>query len=218
LSSHFGALVIVMIMSMFGNAQTALLAFPMERPMFLREYSTNHYSALAYFISRFTVEVCSCALEMLFQASITYAMIGFQASFGLFYVSIFTCTLTTIALAVLVGCFIEDTKLGQEMLNLLVMPQVLFSGFFIAPNMIPVWLRWAQYACTLTYSLRIIMVYEFGNCGTGVKDIIACTNLLDNLNADSDHVWMYWTILMCFFVVFRLSGLYVLKKKATKFL
>eukprot|EP00980_Cylindrotheca_fusiformis_P018563 scaffold6150_cov223-Cylindrotheca_fusiformis.AAC.1 len=42
--SHFGALVMIMIMSMFGTAQPALLAFPEERPVFLREYSTSHYS------------------------------------------------------------------------------------------------------------------------------------------------------------------------------
>ena len=34
---HFGALVMVAISSMFGGAQPALLAFPVERPIFLRE-------------------------------------------------------------------------------------------------------------------------------------------------------------------------------------
>jgi ABC-2 type transporter len=37
--SHFGATVMVLLMSMFGTAQPALLAFPEERPVFLREYS-----------------------------------------------------------------------------------------------------------------------------------------------------------------------------------
>lgn len=40
----------------FCSCRPALLAFPEERPVFLREYSTNHYSAIAYFLSRLTME------------------------------------------------------------------------------------------------------------------------------------------------------------------
>jgi hypothetical protein len=56
INSHFGALVIVMLTAMFGTAQPALLAFPEERPVFLREYSTNHYSVISYFVTRLTME------------------------------------------------------------------------------------------------------------------------------------------------------------------
>jgi hypothetical protein len=56
IQSHFGALVIVMLTGMFGTAQPALLAFPEERPVFLREYSTNHYSVISYFLARLTNE------------------------------------------------------------------------------------------------------------------------------------------------------------------
>jgi len=37
LSSHFGAIVMVTIGSMFGTAQPVMLGFPLERPIFLRE-------------------------------------------------------------------------------------------------------------------------------------------------------------------------------------
>jgi ABC-2 type transporter len=66
LNSHFGALVIIGQMAMFGSAQPALLAFPTERPVFLREYSTNHYSVVSYFLSRFTMEVVITAAQILF--------------------------------------------------------------------------------------------------------------------------------------------------------
>jgi hypothetical protein len=47
---------IVIMLMMFGSAMPALLAFPSERPIFLREYSTNHYSVISYFISKLTME------------------------------------------------------------------------------------------------------------------------------------------------------------------
>ena len=47
---------IVLMLTMFGSAVPALLAFPSERPVFLREYSTNHYSVFSYFVSKLTME------------------------------------------------------------------------------------------------------------------------------------------------------------------
>jgi hypothetical protein len=40
-SSHFGAVSFVVISVMFGSFQPVLLSFPLERPIFLREYSTG---------------------------------------------------------------------------------------------------------------------------------------------------------------------------------
>ena len=72
INSHFGALIMVMLMSMFGTAQPALLAFPEERPVFLREFSTNHYSVISYFASRFTMEAFITALQILVMVSLNY--------------------------------------------------------------------------------------------------------------------------------------------------
>jgi len=69
LQSHFGALIMVLLMSMFGTAQPALLAFPEERPVFLREYSTNHYSVISYFMARLSMEAFITALQVLVMVS-----------------------------------------------------------------------------------------------------------------------------------------------------
>jgi hypothetical protein len=39
--AHFGAITMTTIASMFGSAQPVMLAFPYERPLFMREYSTG---------------------------------------------------------------------------------------------------------------------------------------------------------------------------------
>ena len=54
-NSHFGAITFVLIMAMFGPAEAAMLAFPFERPMFMREYATGtcalqHVTLLRYAI------------------------------------------------------------------------------------------------------------------------------------------------------------------------
>ena len=50
------AQILILMMAMFGTAMPTLLSFPEERPVFLREYSTNHYGVVAYFLTRLAME------------------------------------------------------------------------------------------------------------------------------------------------------------------
>jgi ABC-type multidrug transport system permease subunit len=218
LQSHFGALIMVMISAMFGTAQPALLSFPAERPVFLREYSTDHYSVVSYFMSRLTIEASLTAVQILIQAVIAYFMIGFQADFVIFYVSIYALAMASTALAVFLGCSVEDPKMAQELLPLLFVPQMLFAGFFVAPHLIPSWLSWARYLSALTYGVRILMVAEFWDCDpSNPQTNEMCNALVYNIDADPDDTWWNWLVLAGLFVVFRLSALVVLRRKATKF-
>jgi hypothetical protein len=72
IQSRFGALIIVTLTAMFGTAQPALLAFPEERPVFLREYSTDHYSVTSYFLARFTMEAFINGLHMFVSVSYSW--------------------------------------------------------------------------------------------------------------------------------------------------
>ena len=40
-TAHFGAIMAVLVFSMFGPAQSIIVAFPYERPIFMREYATG---------------------------------------------------------------------------------------------------------------------------------------------------------------------------------
>lgn len=135
--SQFGAVIMILLMSMFGTAQPALLSFPEERPVFLREYSTNHYSVISYFVSRLTMEAVVTAGQIMVQLLITYFLIGFQGNFGMYFVTVYSLAMASTALAVALGCSVEDPKLAQEMLPILFVPQMLFAGFFVQTELIP---------------------------------------------------------------------------------
>lgn len=101
--AHFGALVLVLMMSMFGTAMPSLLAFPEERPVFLREYSTDHYSVGAYFVSRLTTEAIVTFPQMLLSTTLTYFLIDLQMAFGYLLAVVYTLAMTSTAVAVLLG-------------------------------------------------------------------------------------------------------------------
>jgi ABC-type multidrug transport system ATPase subunit len=136
-SSRFGALVIIMLISMFGTSQDALAAFPSERPLFLREYSTNHYSVLSYLMSRFSMEAVIALIHMLCLAVPAYFMIDFQVHFLEFYFIFYALAMASTDMAVMLGSALDDPKVATELLPLLLTPQLLFAGFFVAAELIP---------------------------------------------------------------------------------
>lgn len=215
-NSHFGAMIMILMMSMFGTAMPTLLSFPEERPVFLREYSTNHYGTVSYFISRLAMEALITFLQILVLLLISFFLVGLQSSFFHFLAIEYGLAMSSTAVAVLLGCAVEDPKMATEFLPLLFVPQLLFAGFFVRTELIPVWLRWAQYLCSLTYGVRLALLSEFGECAKA-NEKNPCYELLRINDVDEEEKGLYWSILWILFVVFRLGGLALLRKKATKF-
>ena len=54
-NSHVGGVMMAMIYSMFGSAQPIMLAFPYERPMFMREFSTGTCKILSFLFYYFYI-------------------------------------------------------------------------------------------------------------------------------------------------------------------
>jgi len=222
-NGHFGALIMVQLSAMFGTAQPALFAIPHERPIFLREYSTDHYGAVAYFMSRFTIEAALTFAQILAGNICFYFLIGFQTNFFQFFLIIYAIAMASTAISVLLGCSIEDAQLAQEFLPLLFVPQMLFAGFFVAIQLVPTWLQWVQYVCSLTYGVRLGLLAEFDECaseridGNPTMSSLNCQQILTNVGADPDEEWWYWLVIIALFCVTRLAALFVLKAKASSF-
>jgi ABC-type multidrug transport system permease subunit len=203
------------MISMFATALPTLIMFPDERPVFLREYSTNHYNVVSYFLSRLGLETFLTAVQILLVSILTYFMIDFQPiSFGWHFIILYSLAMTSTALAMVLGSTVDDPKLAVEMLPLCLVPQFLLSGFFIATELIPVWLRWLTYLMPFNYAVKIYLNEEFTDCARTTK---ACQEVLDSNNIDSNDVWWYWLALLGLFVVLRTSAFILLRRKADKY-
>jgi ABC-type multidrug transport system permease subunit len=107
------------------------------------------------------MEFLVTAVQVTVSSMITYFCVSFQGSFGTFYGVIYQLAMTSTALGVLLGSSEEDPNTAMELLPGTIMPQILFSGFFVPPNLMPSWLAWVCYLCPLTYTVCIAFVNEF---------------------------------------------------------
>ena len=218
ITSQFGAMMILLMLAMLGTAQPAILFFPEERPIFLREYSTDHYSVVSYFVSRLFIEAVNAGIQIIIMVVVIYYMVSFNGSVLIYLATTYALAMSGTAMAVMLGVLSRgNAKVAQQMLPLLFIPQLLFSGFFVSPSLIPESLQWAQYVCVLTYAVRVLIIEEFYNCSTNEAENLQCERLVENVRADPDATWFYWTMLVVFFIFFRLLALALLQKSASRF-
>jgi ABC-type multidrug transport system ATPase subunit len=183
-TTHYGSMTQIAIGAMFNSAQPLLLKFPLERGIFLREYATNTYGSVPYFLSKTMVELpqsfMTCSLTWL----VAYWLIGLHGPIIEYILITWLLGAACASTALLIACLAANPDVAIQMApvrprpsdrhlmlscslphraprlaptptsprlaappsrpQVILVPQIMFSGFFIKSTQIPIWLRWAQ--------------------------------------------------------------------------
>jgi hypothetical protein len=100
---------------------------------------------------------------------------------------------------------------------------MLFGGFFIPADSIPIWLRWIRYISFIKYSFGAIMQNEYEN---RALDLSGCTSsfcpksgddALSFYNVDDLSYWANFLILLALIIAYRLIAYVILLRKGPKF-
>lgn len=208
INSHFGALTQLVIGTMFGSAQPMILTFPQERPIFLREYGTGTYGIVSYFISKIIVEIPMAFLMTAEAFLITYWLVGFNGNLLYLILINFVLSLVASSTALIIGSLATTVQAAMQLTPLIFVPQLLFIGFFIRIELIPIPLRYLQYIAPLKYAINLNLLAEFD------KDNEQANQLLKANEIERDQWYVYLAILGALFVVFRLISILALRAKA----
>jgi hypothetical protein len=221
----------IAISGMFGSAVPLLQTFPSERPQFVREYANGTYGAMAYFWSKLVTEMPLSLSAAIITFCVSYWLQIMQGQFILHVLTMWLVGMAAASTALCVGCVAPSAKTAMEAAPGIFVPQILFAGFFIKIDQIPVWIRWAQYLCSLKFAINLHMIIEFtgacekepqayngaiGMSGGGSRKA-ACAQLLEINDVKADLWYVYALILVGIFLFFRLLGLFFLTRRARGF-
>lgn len=217
--NEFGALVGLSIAAFFGASQPLLLSFPLERPVFLREYSSNMYSVVSYFLSKTIVELLVTFIQNLLLFLITYWALNLRANFFELLFATWTMAISASSMALWLGCVVSSASTAIQLQPAMAVPQILFSGLFLKSNQLKVYLRWIQYICSLKYAINLLCIGEYGGLELDIKVGETTvhyrgTDFLEGQDIHKDQWWLYVAVLLAIFVVFRVLAMVALEKKA----
>lgn len=172
-------------------------------------------------MGKLIVEIPMGFITTLVAYILVYFLVDFQGSFILLVIASWALGMASASVAVLLGCLVADVKQVSELAPLLFVPQMLFVGFFVRTSQIPIFLRWAQYLCSLKYAMNLLILIEFNpsndNCQSSPEAEDNCHNLIKTNDISEDQYYIYIILLFVLFAGFRLLAGFVLTEKAKKF-
>lgn len=111
----------------------------------MKEEGARLYNTTTFYLSRTIVELPFLVIIPLLMAVILYWMTGLANTaeqFFTFYFIFFLISFAGNSLGLLLGCMVSDAKLITVLMPVVILPFVLFSGFYKNRNDLPVWLFW----------------------------------------------------------------------------
>eukprot|EP01064_Diplonema_japonicum_P029719 TRINITY_DN4874_c0_g2_i1.p1 TRINITY_DN4874_c0_g2~~TRINITY_DN4874_c0_g2_i1.p1 ORF type:complete len:707 (+),score=93.12 TRINITY_DN4874_c0_g2_i1:55-2121(+) len=213
IQNHFGGLSQIAIGGMFGLAQPLMLSFPLEKPVFIREYATGTYGSVPYFTSKLLVEVPMTIVQSVVLFFTTFWIMELNGNFVYLVLATSLLGLVAASTALLIGAISSNPQIAIQLSPLLFVPQILFSGFFIPTSQIPSFMSWAQYLCSLKYGVNLLTIAEFrsppGSLNETQMDMAneliryADQSLFLRNDIHTDKEWEYVAIMVGVFCLFR---------------
>jgi ABC-type multidrug transport system permease subunit len=150
LSSYF---FFTMTYWVFDSMFTALMTFPVEREVILKERSSGSYHLGAYFLAKSTSEMPTRLVLPLIYMTISFWMAGVSDRFDIFVYTTLISLLSVVAgeaIGLMVGASIYDMEQAMTIMTVVSLALMLLGGFFVAN--VPTWLNWGKYISPFKYS------------------------------------------------------------------
>lgn len=150
LSSYF---FFTMTYWVFDSMFTALMTFPVEREVILKERSSGSYHLSAYFLAKSTSEMPTRLVLPLIYMTISFWMAGVSDRFEIFVYTTLISLLSVVAgeaIGLMVGASIYDMERAMTIMTVVSLALMLLGGFFVAN--VPTWLNWGKFVSPFKYS------------------------------------------------------------------
>lgn len=99
-----------MIVIMMGSAMPAITNFPLERPIFMREYASGSYGTIPYAVSKMLIEIPFEFIRSILVILILYWLESLQGNFILLALVCWVMAITSISISILAGAAVKDPK------------------------------------------------------------------------------------------------------------
>lgn len=152
-----------------------ILAFPVQRAVFLKEQTSRMYDILPYFISKQIPElVFEIASVAVFSLTV-YWSIGLNTNkddkFIIFMIVLALCQAAGSSLGFFLGALISDVDAALAIGPALVFPMQIFSGFLVNIASLPAGSSWLQYCSFHKYGFAALIYNEFHQLKMNCEDL-----------------------------------------------
>lgn len=141
------------------------MLFPSERPVFLREVQKGMYQVSSYFWSKIFTEMAVVIMLPLLSTVIIYWWVGFNtANWYNYPIHLLLNILSYYSFGgfgLMAGAFISNATIINIISSIIIVPMMLFSGFFVNQDNFPWFLTPFEYISVHKYAYQALILNEY---------------------------------------------------------
>jgi len=165
------------------NMSHVLVEVPTERQVVIWEYRRHMYSIGTYYFTRLIIDTIYQIILSIISISILSLLTNLSHVFA--FIGIFILSeMTACGLGYLIAAISSTPSTGLLCLQPIQTMIIIFTGFFINLNSIPVPLRWLKYIAYLYYSYSLLLTVQWHNFpnpmsinATAGDDVLQCFDI-----------------------------------------
>lgn len=218
-----GALFLILMNSCFGNMFSVINAFTIEQPIFLREHWNGMYRTDIYFLCKTIAEAPVLIFMTTVLICIVYWMAGFNKDFTAFLICLAIMILvsnTAASFGYMISCISGSLNVALSLGTPLIMPLVLFGGFYLNAASVPVYFVWLKYVSMFYYGNEAVLINQWSS----VKNITCSTPMcapngkavLASLNFDEDNFLRDILLIVALMIFFRILAFIALLIRSSR--
>ncbi|CAG9760791.1 unnamed protein product [Ceutorhynchus assimilis] len=210
-----GAIFIFLTNMTFQNVFAVINVFSSELPIFLREHKNGMYRTDVYFLGKTIADIPIFVFLPLLFLSICYYLIGLNTEMPRFFVACGIIVLVANAatsFGYLISCVSSTISMALSIGPPMLIPFLLFGGFFLNIQSIPVYFEWLAYLSWFKYGNEALMINQWENvtniqCPRGNSTCLRNGHVvLEIYNFKEEHLMIDIISLIGLIVAFRFAA------------
>jgi len=192
------------------TAQQAIPPMFRARPYIFRETKSGMYTMTPWVLARLMMDFPITIVESVFFVIPLYFMVGFEGDFGKFWLAWFISYQAIIGSVELAASLVSTQELADATCALLNASCLIFAGFLVQYEALPVYWVWAYWISPIHYGFNAILSNEFENIGDIESEegepvyYETGDDVIDAYNADQLDFEQYLLVMIGIILVWRL--------------
>lgn len=219
--SNLGFLFFNMLFLMYTSMTITILSFPLEMPVLLKEHFNRWYSLRSYYLAITVSDMPFQTIFCVVYVTIVYLMTAQPLEpfrFGMFLSACLLVSFVAQSVGLVVGAAM-NVQNGVFLAPVMSVPFLLFSGFFVSFDAIPIYLRWITYLSYIRYGFEGTALATYGFDRSKLQCFISYCHFksplttLQELDMDKSSYAVDAAALVAIFFFLRIAAYLFLKWK-----
>ncbi|KAJ8922661.1 hypothetical protein NQ315_007693 [Exocentrus adspersus] len=219
--SNLGFLFFNMLFLMYTSMTITILSFPLELPVLLKEHFNRWYSLRTYYLAITISDMPFQTIFCVLYVTIVYFMTAQPPEperYGMFLLACLLVSFVAQSVGLVVGAAM-NVQNGVFLAPVMSVPFLLFSGFFVSFDAIPIYLRWITYLSYIRYGFEGTALATYGfnrprlDCFTKYCHFKVPDTILEELDMNKSSYTIDIVALVVIFFILRISAFLFLKWK-----